>query len=295
VPVPAGNRTVRYPEFRVLIRTSLLRCGVLSLAAVAILAGAPAASNPLEEWQALVTSGVNAITAKDLPKAEYQLQKAVEMTSQFPAGDPRTGTTLNILGLIYREEKKYGDAEKAFEKALAIFEKAYGADSLDTGNVNFNIASVLIAQAHYDDAMPYIQRSHTTYVRVLGAQSLKAAETLCMTGDVYRNQKKFQAAQVPLKECADVREAAEGIESADFGDALYSLGLVYAQLGRYELADSTLKMTEKIRELTLGVTSQAFADALEAHAGVLKAMKRDPEAAREEAMAAAIRRLGKKP
>jgi tetratricopeptide (TPR) repeat protein len=279
----------------VLIRTSLLRCGVLSLAAVAVLAGAPAASNPLEAWQAMVTSGVNAITAKDLPKAENQLQKAVEMTSQFPAADPRTGTTLNILGLIYREEKKYGDAGKAFEKALAIFEKAYGADSLDTGNVNFNIASVLIAQAHYDDAMPYIQRSHTTYVRVLGAQSLKAAETLCMTGDVYRNQKKFQAAQVPLKECADAREAAEGIESADFGDALYSLGLVYAQLGRYALADSTLKLTEKIRELTLGVTSPAFADALEAHAGVLKSMNRDPEAAREAAMAAAIRRLGKKP
>ncbi len=86
------------------------------------------------------------------------------------------------------------------------------------------------------------------------------------------------------------------MESVDFDDALYwSLGLVYAQEGRYALADSTLKLTEKVREITLGITSPVFADTLEARAGVLKSMGRDPEAEREEAMAAAIRRLGKKP
>jgi tetratricopeptide (TPR) repeat protein len=277
------------------IRTRLFRCGVLSLAAVAVLAEPPTVADPLASWQALLTSGVNAATAKDFPKAEDQLQKALHETEQFPAGDARTGTTLNILGLIYREEKKYTDAEKVLEKALAVFEKADGADSLSVGNVNFNIASVLMAETHYADAVPYIQRSRTTYVRVLGAQSLKAASTLCMTGEVYRYQKKFQAAEVPLKQCADAREAAEGIESADFGDALYSLGLVYAQLGRYALADSTLNLAEKVIEHTLGVTSPEFADALEARAGVLKSMNRAPEAARDEAMAAAIRRVAKKP
>jgi hypothetical protein len=60
------------------------------------------------------------------------------------------------------------------------------------------------------------------------------------------------------------------------------------------LADSTLKLTAKIRELRLGVTSPEFADALEARAGVLKSMNREPEATREEAMAAAIRRLATK-
>ena len=115
-----------------------------------------------------------------------------------------------------------------------------------------------------------------------------------MTGEVYRNEKKLQAAEKPLKECADSREAAEGIESASFGDALYSLGLVYAEEGRYALADSTLKLAERVREFALGVTDPAFADALEAHAGVLKSLNREPEAARVAAMAAAIRRLGKK-
>ena len=274
------------------LRARLFRYGVLSLAAVAVLAGASTAADAA--WQALMTNGINAVTAKDYPKAEEQLQEALQIAARFPAGDARTGFTLNTLGLTYREEKRYSDSEKAFEKALGIFEQADGAGSLNVGNIDFNIASVLMAEGRYDNALPYIQKSQSIYLRILGPGSLKAASVLCMTGEVYRNQKKFQAAEIPLKQCADAREAAEGIESADFGDALYSLGLVYAQLGRYALADSTLKMTEKIREHTLGVTSPEFADALEAHAGVLKSMNRDPEAAREEAMAAAIHRLGKK-
>lgn len=277
-----------------LIRTSLFRCGILAAAAAAALAGAATADSALTQWKALMVSGVNAITAKDYPKAEELIRKALNVTAQFPPGDPKTGTNLNTLGLICREEKKYPDAQKAFEKSLVIFELAEGSGSLNVGNVNFNIATVLMAQGHYDDSLPYIQKSRTIYLNTLGPQSLKAASTLCMTGDVYRNTKKFEAAASPLKDCADIREVAEGMESADFGDALYSLGQVYAQLGRYALADSTLKLAAKIRELTLGVTSPEFADALEARAAVLKSLNRDPEASQDEAMAAAIRRLGKK-
>ena len=294
MPVPGRNRAVRYPEFRVSIRTCIFRGGLLALAAAAVLAEAPKATDPQILWQTLLTGGVRAVAARNYPGAEEFLLKALHLTEQFPAGDPRTGTTLNTLGLVYREERKFGDAEKAFEKAMDIFEKAYGPDSLDVGNISYNVASVLMAEGRYDNALPYIQKSQPIYVRILGPQSLKAAGTLCMAGEVYRYQKKFQAAEVPLKQCADVREEAEGIESADLGDALYSLGLVYTQLGRFALADSTLKLTEKIRELTSGVTSPEFADALEAHAAVLKSMNREPEAAREDTMAAAIRRLGKR-
>jgi tetratricopeptide (TPR) repeat protein len=271
-----------------LIRTCLFLYGVL------LLAGTPMAADSVAVWKALMASGINAITAKNYATAEEQIQKALGITAQFPPGDARIGTTLNTLGLIYREERKYPEAQKAFEKTLVIFKLSEGADSLNVGNVNFNIASVLMAEDRYDDALPYVQKSQAIYLRILGPQSLKAASVLCMTGEVYRHGKKFQAAEAPLKECANAREATEGMESADFGDALYSLGLVYAQEGRWALADSTLKLTEKVRELTLGVTSQEFADALEAHSGVLKSMKREPEAVREDAMAAAIRRVGKK-
>jgi tetratricopeptide (TPR) repeat protein len=264
-----------------------LLCGfAATIALVGVCEGADA---PVT-WETLLAEGIRAASAKDFRSSEELLLKAVQMSQQLPAGDPRTGTMLNTLGLVYREEKKYGDAEKAFEKAHAILEKAYGPDSLDVGNVNFNIASVLMAQGQYEGAVPYIQKSQVIYGKILGPQSLKAASTLCMIGEAYRNLKKFNEAEGPLAQCAEMREASGGLDNTDLADALYNLALVYEHQGKYALADPRFKMVEKIRERAFGVTSPEFAEALEAHANLLKLMGREQDANRVEAMAAAIRR-----
>jgi tetratricopeptide (TPR) repeat protein len=245
-------------------------------------------------WQSLVAGGLQAASVKDFRSAEELMLNALKLTATFPPGDPRTGTTYNTLGLVYREEKKYGEAEKAFGQALGILQKAYGPDSLDAGNVNFNVASALLAEGHYEEALPYIEKSQTVYNRILGPESLKSTSTLCMVGVAYRNLKKFNEAETPLKQCADMREASGGMENADLADALYNLALVYEHQGKYALADPRLKLAEKIRELTYGVTSPEFAEALEAHAALLKLMGRDQEAKRDETMAAAVRSRGNK-
>jgi hypothetical protein len=267
-------------------RTFLPRAIILTV----ILAGAVFAFSPDGSWRALIVAAVRAGMAKDLPKAEQLFLQAVQVTSQFPPGDARTGTTYNSLGLVYREEKKYPDAEKAFDKALEILARAYGPDSLDAGNVNFNLASVLIASGHYDNALPYVVKTRAIYQKVLGDDSLKTASTLCMLGETYRNVKRFTDAEAPLKQCADAREAAGGVENAELGEALFNLGLVYEHEGKFALADPTLKLSEKIREITLGVMSPEFAESLEAHSALLKQMGRDKDADKDAAMAAAIRR-----
>jgi tetratricopeptide (TPR) repeat protein len=287
VRISPKNKTVRYPEFRVSYRTVFLRVVVLMLTLTAIVF---AAVSPGSQWRALIVAAVRAGMASNLPKAEELFQQAVQVTSQFPPGDPRIGTTYNSLGLIYREEKKYPEAEKAFDKALELLEKVYGPDSLDAGNVNFNISSVQLAMGHYDAALPYILKTRSVYQKLLGEDSLKTANCLCMLGEAYRNMKRFTEAEIPLKTCADAREVAGGVQNAELADALYNLGLVYEHEGKFALADPTLKLAEKIRELTIGVTSPEFAEALEAHAALLKQMGRDKESERDDTMAAAIRR-----
>lgn len=271
-------------------RNLLLRAAILSLAVV----GAVRADKLEAAWRELITAAVRAGMAKNLPKAEQLMIQAVQQAGRFPPGDPRIGATFNSLGLIYREEKKYGDAEKAFEKALGILEQAYGTDSLDAGNVSFNIASVLMADGRYENAIPYIKKSRAVYLTILGPDSLKTTSTLCLIGEVYRNLKRFNEAEIPLKECADMREASGGLENPDLADAIYNLALVYEHQGKYALAEPLLRLSGKIREITLGVTSPEFAEALEADAALLKMMGRDQEAEKEEIMAAAVRRRTKK-
>jgi tetratricopeptide (TPR) repeat protein len=264
------------------------------LALACPLAAAAPAAEPALVWQNLLFGGIGAASRKDYRRSEELLLKAVQLASQFPAGDPRTGATFNTLGLVYREEKKNGNAEKAFEKALVILEKAYGPNSLDVGNVNLNIASVLMADGHYDNALPYIQKSRAVYEKILGAESLKSASTYCMAGIVYRNLKNFSEAEAPLKQCADMREASGGVENPELAEALYNLALVYEHQGKYALADPRLKMAEKIRELTSGIASPEFAEVLEAHAALLRLMGRDADAGKDDALAASVRRAGKK-
>jgi tetratricopeptide (TPR) repeat protein len=247
---------------------------------------------PQEEdaWKNLVMKGLYEASAKDFTKSEQIFQQALKEAEKFGPEDPRIGTTINSLGLVYKEEKKFGDAETAFRKALAILQKTYGNESLDVANVNFNLATVLFEQGHQPAAQPFLQRALLTYESSLGSNSMKTGAVLCMLGDIHRLAKDYLAAESPLKRCADIREANGGMQSNEMADALHSLALTYIGEGKYALADPRLTLVEKIRESTLGITSPLLAQTFEDHARLLHLLGRDKDAEKLNAMAAAIRR-----
>jgi tetratricopeptide (TPR) repeat protein len=240
-------------------------------------------------WKNLVIEALAAAGTHDYPKSEQAFLKAVREAERFGPGDPRIGTTLNSLGLVYRAERKFTEAEAAYRRALGIIEVFYG-DSIDVGNVNFNIASVMIDQGRQIEAMPNIRRTLSLYERFLGPGSMKTGAALCMEGDTFRLMKHLPEAEGPLHRCADIRESNGGLSSPELADALHSLALVYVAEGKFSAAEPRLKLAEKIRENTVGLTSPLLAQTMEDHAGVLKALGRDREAEKLLTMSAAIRR-----
>lgn len=246
-------------------------------------------------WQDLFMKALNYHGAKDYAKAEQTFNLALHEAERFGPMDPRVGTSLNSLGLTLRDGKKFAESEAAYRKALVIFDKAYGPDSIDVGNVNFNIANVMFDQGHQTIAFPYLQRSLAIYEALLGGVSLKTAAALCMLGDAYRLQKSYKEAEIPLRRCADIREADGGMRNADLAEALHSLALVYQAEGKYTQAEPRFRLAEKIREGTLGIMSPVLAQTMEDHAALLHQMGRDIDATRLTTMAGAIRRHDKKP
>jgi tetratricopeptide (TPR) repeat protein len=247
-----------------------------------------------EAWKNLVMQALYAAGANNFTKSEQIFQRALHEAERFGPVDPRVGTTLNSLGLVYKAEKRLPDAESSFRRALTVLEKAYGFDSIDVANVNFNIASVLVDQGKQQAAVPFMDKSLATYKRQLGPGSLKVASVLCMAGDAHRATKSWQEAEPPLLECARIREAAGGVLSPEFGDALFSLAQVYEKQGKYAAADSRFRLAEKIREKNQGITSPALADVLEAHSAMLKIMGKTADAEKDAVLAAAIRRGAQK-
>ncbi len=163
--------------------------------------------------------------AKDYRKSEALFDKALHEAQRFGPADSRIGNTLNSLGLVYRAEKKLNEADAAFRRALPIMETANGSSSLDTANINFNIAGVAMDMGKWAEAVQYLKRCLQTYEDKLGEKSLKTGDVLCMVGESNLNLKAYADAEAPLKRCADIRES-------DGGDGKCRSGRCAAQPGR---------------------------------------------------------------
>jgi tetratricopeptide (TPR) repeat protein len=263
------------------------------LAVLAILTTCPAAKAQDERlWKQSVEDALQAAGTKDYPKSEQTLVKALHEAEKFGPGDIRVGSTVNTLGLVYRAEKKYSESEAAYRRALVIMEATYG-ESIDVGNVNFNIASVIFDQGRQADALPNLTKALVIYEKLLGDGSLKTAAALCLEGDAYRLMKRYPEAETVLRRCADIREMDAGLESNGVADAVYSLALTYVGEGKFSAAEPRLRLAETIREKTLGITNPLLAQTMEDHAAALKELGRDREAGKLTTMAAAIRRTQK--
>jgi tetratricopeptide (TPR) repeat protein len=261
------------------------------LVALAVLTTGPAATAQPDDgpWRTDIIKALRAAGEKDYPGAEQAFVQALKEAQRFGPEDTRVGTTLNSLGLVYRAEKKYSEAEAAYRRALVIMSAAYG-DSVDVGNVNFNIASVMFDQGHQVEALPNLRTTLAIYERLLGPGSLKTAATLCMEGDAFRMMQRYPESEDALRRCADTREKDSGLEDATVADALHSLSLTLIAEGKFSAAEPRLKLVEKIREKTLGITSPLLAQTMEDHASVLKELGRPEEAEKLTTIAAAIRR-----
>lgn len=266
----------------------MARASLIFAAFVTIVAGSPAYAQN-DPWTTLVTQALNAASSHDYASSERIFEQALQTAQRFGADDPRVGTTLNSMGLVYRAENKFADAESAFRRALAILQKSYGKDSLDLANVNFNIATALFGEGQQQQAAPFLQKTLGTYETVLGSSSLKTAAVLCMLGDAHRVAKEYAAAEASLRRCADIRESVGGVENSELADALYSLALTLMVEGKFTQADPRFTLAERIREKTLGITSPVLAQTFEDHAIVLRQLGKDKEAERLTGMAAAIR------
>jgi len=240
-------------------------------------------------WKISVLQALDAAGKKDFAKAEQIFLVALKQAEAFGPQDERVGITLNSLGLVYRAEHKYSEAEGAYRRGLVMIEQTY-PNSIDVANVNFNIATILLDEGHEAEALPTIQRALSIYEKLLGPDGLKTAATLCLQGDAYRLAKRYSEAEGPLRRCAEIREKDSGLNNAELGDAIQSLARVFAAEGKASAAEARYKLLEKIRENTAGITSPLLGEAMEEHAAILKSMGRDLEADKLTTMAAAIRK-----
>lgn len=263
---------------------------VIRVLVVCALPGLFAIAQDDSQWQAATAAGIVAADRNDFGKAEQYLNYALRLAEGFGPKDFRVSTTLNDLGLVYHAEHKYSEAEASYRKAEPIMLAAYGMNSIDVANINYNLASVMFDEGHEVEALTTINRALGIYQRTLGDSSPKTATMLCMKGDVLRVMKHYLDAEGLLRRCADVREKNSGLASSDLANALLSLARTLYAEGKNSAAETRYQLVEKIREKNDGITSPGLAESLEEHATVLRSLGRENDAEKLMTMAEAIRK-----
>jgi tetratricopeptide (TPR) repeat protein len=246
-------------------------------------------------WEHTMDVALQAAARQDYATSENAFLAAVRALEMGNPADPRLGPTINSLGLVYRAENKFKEAEAAFRRACIFIEKANTTDSIDVGNANLNVGSVLVSLGKFNEAEPFLQKAMRIYSKQLGDKSPKSAAVMAQLGEMYRNLHDYGQAETLLKKALDIEETARGIDDPDVASVVNSLAELYTAQNLNAKAEPMFKLVMSIREATAGMDSPEFAVAVERYAVILEKIGRYQEAERHRKLASAVKVMRKTP
>jgi tetratricopeptide (TPR) repeat protein len=147
-----------------------------------------------------------------------------------------TGKMMHGLADLYTSQRKLGEAEKMYYRALIEMEKSFGPDHTITLDVVNDIGGLYQEQHRLEDA-------EKMYLRALqGRQKAQVSEDLMVTefnnlGSVYAMQGKLDEAENMLSQALAGYEKASGPDAAETLNTVGNLGNVYVSQGRLEEAE----------------------------------------------------------
>jgi tetratricopeptide (TPR) repeat protein len=113
---------------------------------------------------------------------------------------------LGNLALQYHREKKYEEAEKLYQHAVAFRERFFGPEhSLVATGLN-NLAMLYRDQGKYAEAATLLRRSLAITEKTWGADHPKVARRLCNLARVYQKQEKYAEAKPLFERCLAMSE-----------------------------------------------------------------------------------------
>ncbi len=163
-----------------------------------------------------------------------------------------SGTLFHNIAGVFRAQ---GDYERALEycgKALAITEKVFGCEHLDTATMYNNIAVVYSTLGDYERAMEYYGKALAITEKVLGNEHPLTATMYNNMAVVYADQGEYERAQEYNGKALTIRECVLGREHPSTAMTYNNMAGVFQVLGEYERAQEYYRKTLTIRERVLG-------------------------------------------
>ncbi len=191
-------------------------------------------------------------TAGRNAQAESLHKAALKIFRRDPQYFKETAASLDSLGLIEQERKKYRKAESFYKRAWALRKKHLGLDDPGIAVCLNNLAGLYRQQKKYERAERYYKRALEIWENRLLPLHPNIAKGLNNLGVLYQTQWFYDKALPLLERAAGMRRAMFGAGHPQLAVSLYNLAGIYLAQGRFQEAEMFYKEALGIWEKALG-------------------------------------------
>ena len=85
-------------------------------------------------------------------QVEQLEQRSLAISKRAPENQLLMGSTLGLLGLVYREQGKYEQTEFCLQQSLSLTKQVYGEDHIYTQQAMVRLAGLYREQGEYERA-----------------------------------------------------------------------------------------------------------------------------------------------
>ena len=109
----------------------------------------------------------------------------------FGENDDTVAYTTNSLADLFKELKRFDEAERYYIRALSIYRRIYSGDHIHTANVLNNLGDIYKLQRKYDNAEKYYKQALDMTIQLFGEHDACVAHTINSLVDLFRELKRF--------------------------------------------------------------------------------------------------------
>ncbi|HET6881144.1 MAG TPA: CHAT domain-containing tetratricopeptide repeat protein [Pirellulales bacterium] len=146
----------------------------------------------------------------------------------------------------------YRAAARQYERALALSQRAFGNDAVETAVVLSNLAHVYRNMGEFARAEPLYQRTLKLFESALGPNEPGVATILNNLAALNVDMGQYIKAEPLYQRSLKIREAKLGPDHRDVAISLNNIGILYQEMGRHAEAEPLYQRSLKIWEAKLG-------------------------------------------
>lgn len=206
----------------------------------------------------LVESRINEhavrISATRVPKHMLPLEPHLRHVTvrALAREDERVARLCNSLGYWEHLHGVYGEAERWYERGLAIMQKVLGSEHQNTTRMMNNLAGIRLEQMRYAEAQALYEQVLAIWNVALGPEHPDTARCMNNLASALGRQGLNAEALTMLEQALAVWEAALGPEHPDTAISINNLAVALEREGRYAESQALQERALKVWKKTLG-------------------------------------------